>query len=195
MRQTAPFSKGEVCLGDEPARVCSQRCGRWSGRSALYSGARARRTKVKAGARLHSGRLIDRLPDDRGSGVTVAQQFARRSSRATSFVPGHLAIYEDRLIAAGVLHAAPLTTGEVMSDLTHPVRLHAETVQIVDDHVSGLAFAQRPAIAEPGRVRRKSGESIVRFLQGNALLVADQPAEKVGRVGTAVEELGVGAPV
>ena len=127
--------------------------------------------------------------------MTVAQQSARGSSGTTSVVPGHLAIDEDRLIAAGVWPAAPLTTGEVVGDLADPVGLHAEAGQIVDDHVSGLAFAQRPAIAEPGRVRRKSGEPIVRFLQGNPLFVADQPAEKVGRVGAAVEELGVGAAV
>src|SRR5207245_3093500 len=76
-----------------------------------------------------------------------------------------------------------------------PVRLDAELRKIVNDHICGETFAQRPAIAETGRVRGQRRESIVRFFQRDALLVANQPSEKIGGVRAASEELGMRAAV
>src|SRR4051794_6080819 len=127
--------------------------------------------------------------------ATVTQELAGRGARALALVEGDLAVDEDRLVALGPLHPAPLATGQVVGDLADPLGLHVELFHVVDDDVGRRAFAQHATVAEPGRMRGQRRHAEVGVLEGDLALVPHQPAQHVGRPGAAGEELGVGAAV
>jgi hypothetical protein len=57
------------------------------------------------------------------------------------------------------------------------------------------AVTPMPAVAETGGTRGKIAEAITRFLEAQALLVADQPEPKVGGVGDGGEAFGVATAI
>src|SRR5277367_6683202 len=127
--------------------------------------------------------------------MAVADELTRRRSRAFALGEGLLPVYDDRPIAVRALHPAPFAAREIVRDLADPVGIDIEALQIVHDDVGMGAFAQRAAILEAGRMRGQRRQAIVRLLESDLLLVADQPAEEVGREGAAGEELGMRAAV
>src|SRR6202030_2766390 len=111
--------------------------------------------------------------------------------RALSAVPRHLAVDDDRAIAARMLHTTPFAAGKIVRDIADPIRLDPEPSEIVDDDVCRQPFAQNAAVAEAGRMRGQGGEAIVRLFERDTLFVANQPSKKIGRVRAAGEELGM----
>src|SRR5580658_4426037 len=86
--------------------------------------------------------------------LPVAQETPRKRAGAAALIPGLLAVDDDRLVAARMLHAPPFAAREIVHDLADPVGLDAEPLEVVHHHVGREAFAQRAAIAEARRMRR-----------------------------------------
>src|SRR5579885_2792945 len=106
-------------------------------------------------------------PESPASGLraAVAEQFARRRSRASPFDEGLDAVHDNRPVAYGALNTAPLSPRQVIGDLADPVGLDIQMLEVVDDHVGPCAFAQDSAVAETGRVSRQRREAIVGLLE------------------------------
>src|ERR1700722_14040065 len=85
--------------------------------------------------------------------AAAAQQSAGRRSGAYTVVPRHLAVDDDRAVAARMLHATPFAARKVVRDIADPIRLDPEPSEIVDDDVCRQPFAQNVAVAEAGRMR------------------------------------------
>src|SRR5581483_3498642 len=121
-------------------------------------------------------------PESPASGLraAVAEQFARRRSRASPFNEGLDAVDDNRAVAYGALNTAPLSPRQVIGDLADPVRFHIQMLEVIDDQVGPRAFAQDSAVAETGRVSGQRREAIMRLLERDALLVAHQPSEEIG---------------
>src|SRR5215469_4427727 len=129
------------------------------------------------------------------SGVAVPKQLARRGARTLVVRERFDSVHNDRAVAPGALHPAPFTARQVVRHFADPIGFDVEILQVVHDDVCRRTFAQDTAIPEARRVRRKRGQTIVRLFEGDSVLVAHHPAQKVGREGATGEKLGVRAAV
>src|SRR3977135_285044 len=82
--------------------------------------------------------------------AAITHQGSWSRPRAFPFGEGLLTVDDDRTITVRALHPAPFATREVMRDLTDPVRIDIQALQVVNDDVSMRTFAQRAAILEAG---------------------------------------------
>ena len=58
------------------------------------------------------------------------------------------------MIPFGALHATPFVPWEVVRDLTNPVWIDGESIQIVYYDIRRRAFSKRAPVAESCRLRR-----------------------------------------
>src|SRR5216684_7860519 len=123
--------------------------------------------------------------------MSVAQEFAWRGACTVPVMEGFDPINDDRMITLRTLHATPFAARKIVRNFAGPVGLDIESLQIVDDNVSRITFAQHSAIAETSGMGRQPGHAVVRFFQRELLLITHQPAQEVGGEGAAGEELGM----
>src|ERR1700722_1956260 len=125
----------------------------------------------------------------------MTQQLAWRGPSALTIFEGCFSIDHDRAITFSALDAPPFAAGEIVNDFSDPVRGNLQLVQIVNDDIRCSSLAENSTISKARGKGRQRGETIMRFLEGDALLVANQPSQEIGGVRAADQELGMGAAV